>query len=336
MTTARRTRRIGFIGFPQFNALDLTGPMDVFSAAAELELERAGPRRRPVYETLVIGLDPAPFRAESTLAVVPDATLADAPPLDTIIVPGGRGVREPATLAALAQWLRGRGRRARRIASVCTGAYALAEAGLLDGSVVTTHWRHARALAARYPQLTVDADAIFLRNGRIYTSAGISAGIDLALALVAEDHGPALALDVARELIVHVKRDGGQRQYSVPLAFQTAAGDRLGELAAWMLRHLDGDLSVERLAERCSLSRRQLSRRFHEAFGLAPAQYVERLRVDEARQRLSESRVPVDRIATAVGFRSVDVFRRAFERQVGIAPARYRARFRAGRSINEE
>lgn len=336
MTTARRTRRIGFIGFPQFNALDLTGPMDVFSAAAELELERAGPHRRPIYETLVIGLDRAPFRAESTLAVVPDATLADAPPLDTIIVPGGCGVREPATLAALAHWLRGRGRRARRIASVCTGAYALAEAGLLDGSIVTTHWRHARALAARYPQLTVDADAIFLRNGRVYTSAGISAGIDLALALVAEDHGPALALDVARELIVHVKRDGGQRQYSAPLAFQTAAGDRLGELAAWMLRHLDGDLSVERLAERCSLSRRQLSRRFREAFGLAPAQYVERLRVDEARQRLSESRVPVERIATAVGFRSVDVFRRAFERQVGIAPARYRARFRAGRSITEE
>jgi transcriptional regulator GlxA family with amidase domain len=332
MTNARRTRRIGFLGFPQFNALDLTGPMDVFSAAAELELERAGARRKPVYETIVLGLDHAPFRAESTLAVLPDATLADSPPLDTVIVPGGCGVREPATLAALAHWLRSRGRRVRRIASVCTGAYALAEAGLLDGSVVTTHWRHANALAARYPQLRVDADAIFLRNGRIYTSAGISAGIDLALALVAEDHGPALALDVARELIVHVKRDGGQRQYSAPLAFQTAAGDRLGELAGWMLRNLDGDLSVEALAERSHLSRRQLSRRFRDAFGLAPAQYVEQLRIDEARQRLSESRVAIERIAAAVGFHSVDVFRRAFERQVGIAPAHYRARFRAGAS----
>ncbi|MBL8297088.1 MAG: GlxA family transcriptional regulator [Rhodanobacteraceae bacterium] len=334
MTSARLTRRIGFIGFPLFNALDLTGPMDVFTAAAELELERAGPGRRPVYEAVVIGLDSAPFRAESRLTIVPDTTLADAPPLDTIIVPGGCGVREPATLTALAQWLRGR--RARRIASVCTGAYALAEAGLLDGCVVSTHWRHAQALAARYPQLAVDADAIFLRTGHIYTSAGISAGIDLALALVAEDHGPALALQVARELVVHVKRDGGQRQYSAPLAFQTAAGDRLGELAAWMLRHLDGDLSLERLAERCSLSRRQLSRRFREAFGLAPAQYVERLRVDEARQRLVESRTPVDRIASAVGFRSVDVFRRAFARQIGIAPARYRALFRVGEFGNKE
>ncbi len=334
MDTARRIRRIGFLGFPQFNALDLTGPMDVFSAAAELE--RGGARRRPVYETIVLGLDGAPFRAESRLAIVPDAVLADAPPLDTVVVPGGCGVREPATLAALAQWLRQRHRRVRRIASVCTGVYALAEAGLLDGSTVTTHWRHAPALAARYPALRVDADAIFLRNGRIYTSAGISAGIDLALALVAEDHGPALALAVARELVVHVKRDGGQRQYSAPLAFQTAAGDRLGELAAWMLRHLDGDLSVERLAERCSMSRRQLSRRFLDAFGLSPAHYVERLRIDEARQRLSESRASVDRIAAAVGFRSVDVFRRAFERQVGIAPAHYRARFRAAPPTAQE
>jgi transcriptional regulator GlxA family with amidase domain len=339
MTTARRTRRIGFIGFPRFNALDLTGPMDVFSAAAELELEQAGQRRRAIYETVVLGLDGTPCRTESALTVLPDLALADAPPLDTVIVPGGCGVREPATLAALAQWLRRRAPRLRRIASVCTGAYALAEAGLLDGCRVTTHWRHADALAARYPQLTIDADAIFLRSGsgRIYTSAGISAGIDLALALVAEDHGPALALAVARELVVHVKRDGGQRQYSAPLAFQTQAGDRLGELAAWTLRHLGEDLSVERLAQRCSLSRRQLSRRFREVFGVAPAQYVERLRVDEARQRLSESRVPIDRIAATLGFRSADVFRRAFERQVGIAPAQYRARFGASKStIREE
>lgn len=332
MTTARRTRRIGFIGFPQFNALDLAGPLEVFSAAAELERERAGPRRRAIYETVVLGPDGAPCRAESALTVLPDRPLADAPPLDTVIVPGGRGVRDPATLRLLALWLRRLGPRLRRIASVCTGAYALAEAGLLDGCTVTTHWRHADALAARYPQLTIDPDAIFLRSGRIYTSAGISAGIDLALALVAEDHGPALALAVARELVVHVKRDGGQRQYSAPLAFQTQAGDRLGELAAWTLRHLGEDLSVERLAQRCNLSRRQLSRRFHETFGVAPAQYVERLRVDEARQRLSESRAPIERIAAALGFRSTDVFRRAFERQVGVAPAHYRARFGAGLS----
>lgn len=329
MTTTRRTRRIGFIGFPQFNALDLTGPLDVFSAASELEQERAGPSRRPIYETVVLGLDRQPFRAESTLAVLPDATLDAAPPLDTLIVPGGCGIRRPETLQALALWLRRHGRRLRRVASVCTGAYALAEAGLLDDCRVATHWRHAAALAARYPQLQVDADAIFLRAGRIYTSAGISAGIDLALALVAEDHGPALALEVARELVVHVKRDGGQKQYSAPLAFQVQAGDRLGELAAWALAHLDQDLSVERLAERGNMSRRQLSRRFRQAFGVAPAAYVEQLRIAEACQRLSESRADLERVAAAVGFRSADVFRRAFERHVGIAPAQYRARFGA-------
>lgn len=324
MTSSRRQRRIGFIVFPAFNALDLSGPLEVFSIANELALERE-PGRRPPYATVVIGVDARTMRAESGLDVLPHATLSDAPALDTLIVPGGYGLRKPRIFRTVSLWLQQQAPRLRRIASVCTGAYALAEAGLVDGCRVTTHWRHIEALAARYPQLTVDADAIFLRAGNCYTSAGISAGIDLALALVAEDEGTAASLEVARELVVHVKRDGEHKQRSAPLTFQLQAGDRLGELAAWALRNLDGDLSAEQLAQRCHLSVRQLNRRFRDAFNCSPAQYVEQLRVAEACTHLSGSRASIARVAAAVGFRSADVFRRAFLRQLGQSPAEYRA-----------
>ncbi|TDR42454.1 AraC family transcriptional regulator with amidase-like domain [Tahibacter aquaticus] len=328
MATSTRTRRIGFVVFENFNALDLTGPLEVFAAANDLAQEQAARRARPLYEAVILGPAVRVYRAESGVAVKADVRLAASPPLDTVLMPGGHGIREPATLRRLAAWLQQQG-RVRRIASVCTGAYALAEAGLLDGCRVSTHWRHAQKLAQRYPALQVDADAIFLHQGRCYTSAGISAGIDLALALLAEDHGSALALAVARELVVPFKRDGGQKQYSDSLAFQTQAGDRLGELSAWMLANLAQDLSLPRLAQRACVSPRQLSRRFQQAFGLAPAAYVEKLRVEQARQRLSESRASIARVAAAVGFRSADVFRRAFERRVGVNPATYRARFGA-------
>jgi len=325
MTTAPRSRRIGFIVFPAFNALDLSGPLEVFSIANELVHERE-PGRRPPYATVVLGTAARAMRAESGLEVMPHTTLSDAPALDTLIVPGGHGLRRPRTFGTVSHWVQRQAPRLRRIASVCTGAYALAEAGLLDGCRVTTHWRHIQALAARYPRLTVEAAAIFLRAGNRYTSAGISAGIDLALALVAEDEGPALSLEIARELVIHVKRDGDQKQRSAPLTFQIQAGDRLGELAAWALRNLDGDLSAEQLAQRCHLSVRQLSRRFREAFGLAPAQYIEQLRITEACARLGGSRASIARVAAAVGFRSADVFRRAFLRQFGLSPREYRAR----------
>ena len=310
--------------FPAFNALDLSGPLEVFSIANELVHERE-PGRRPPYATVVIGTAARAMRAESGLEVMPHTTLSDAPALDTLLVPGGHGLRRPRTFRTVTRWVQDQAPRLRRIASVCTGAYALAEAGLLDGCRVTTHWRHIQALAARYPRLTVEADAIFLR-----------AGIDLALALVAEDEGPALALEVARELVVHVKRDGDQKQRSAPLTFQIQAGDRLGELAAWALRNLDGDLSAEQLAQRCHLSVRQLSRRFREAFGLAPAQYIEQLRITEACARLSGSRASIARVAAAVGFRSADVFRRAFLRQFGLSPREYRARLERERRFTAD
>lgn len=323
--TRPRVRRIGILGFDGVTALDLVGPLEVFSAANAA----VGPPDdgSAAYETVVLGLSRREFRAESGVVFLPHATLSNPRPIDTLIVPGGAGLREPARLATLARWIRRRHRRIRRLASVCTGLYALAESGLLDGRTVTTHWRYADDIARRYPGLTVDADAIFIRQGRYYTSAGISAGIDLALALVEEDHGRSAALKVARELVVYLKRAGGQKQFSEPLAFQSRATDRMADLLAWMLEHLAEDLSVPRLAQYCALSPRQFSRRFRQDVGMPPARYVERLRVEQAGNRLCTGDAQIDRIATSVGFASADVFRRAFERHFGIAPAHYRARF---------
>lgn len=325
MASRTRTRRIGLVGFPDLTALDLVGPSEVFEAANQLA-RRPTSRSCPLYELLVLGLDDAPFRAESGLRFVPDLALAQAPSLDTLLVPGGRGLREPAALATIAQWLRQRQRAIRRIVSVCTGVWALAEAGLLDDRRATTHWRYADAFATRYPKVHVDPDAIYVCEGQVHTSAGITAGIDLALALVEADHGPALALAVARELVVHLKRAGGQRQYSERLAMSFATGDRLAELIAWLQDHLAEDLSQTRLAERCRISPRQLARWFADSAGMTPAAYVERLRTDEASQLLLAGS-SIERVATAVGFRSADVFRRAFERRFGIPPLQFRARF---------
>lgn len=333
MSTSPRTRRIGFLGYSRITALDLVGPMDVFATANRLiEVKSAG-GVRPAYELVVIGLSKRAFAAESGIAFLPQVALANAPALDTLVVPGGCGLREPGPLRVASQWLRQHQRAIRRIASVCTGIYALAEAGLLEGRTVTTHWRYAETFAARYPGVELDADAIFIKQGRIYTSAGITAGIDLALALVEEDHGSKLALAVARELVVYLKRAGGQSQFSERLSFQAGTAGRLGELCAWMIEHLADDLTVERLAERCQVSPRQLGRRFKLALGMPPAAYVERLRTEEAGQRLLAGNASIEQIAEAVGFQSADVFRRAFERRFGIAPAQFRARFSATASL---
>jgi transcriptional regulator GlxA family with amidase domain len=215
----------------------------------------------------------------------------------------------------------------RRIASVCTGVYGLAATGLLDGRQVTTHWRFTRDVARRFPNIKVNPDALFLKDGPFYTSAGVTAGIDLSLALIEEDYGPGVALSVARELVMYLKRPGGQEQYSEPLQFQIQSTDRFADLAAWMMRHLHQDLSVEVLADKACLCPRHFSRRFKEVFGTTPALYVEGLRLNEARRRLTLPNQTIESIAASVGFKSADVFRRAFERRFGVTPSGYRIRF---------
>lgn len=331
-TKTPRTLTIGMLGFDDANGLDVTGPIEAFSNANDLARE-LGFATVP-YELMLIGLRRAPFRTESGLLFRPHLTLRDPPPLDTLIVPGGRGLREPTTNAKVSAWVARHAGRARRIATVCTGVYGVAPTGLLDGRRVATHWRFAEAVAARFPALEVDGNALFIRDGRFYTSGGVTAGIDLALALIEEDHGPQLALATARELVVYLKRPGGQEQYSEPLKFQIRAGDRFVDLVAWIDAHPHRDLSVEALAERAHLSTRQFRRRFAAALGCTPAIYVENVRMAEARRRLSQRAGTVEAIAVSVGFASADAFRRAFERRFGVPPRDYRARFATAQDVH--
>jgi transcriptional regulator GlxA family with amidase domain len=222
--------------------------------------------------------------------------------------------------------------RTRRVASICTGIYGLAPTGLLDGRRVTTHWRFARDAAERFPALKMNPDPLFIKDGKFYTSAGVTAGIDLALALIEEDWGRRMALKVARELVVYLKRPGGQEQFSEPLQFQTQAADRFNEIATWIAGNLQQDLSVETLASKAALCPRHFRRRFKTTFGENPATYVEGLRLGEVRRRLTTTGQTVEAIATSVGFNDADSMRRVFRRRFGVAPADYRARFRSSKT----
>jgi len=316
--------RVGVLGFDGINGLDLVGPLEAFAHAAYVDAAQAA---RQSYEVFVIGLTKKAFSGESGMRFLPHCSLADAPALDTLVIPGGAGLRVEATTRKVAGWVATRAPRLRRIASVCTGVFGFAPTGLLDGRRVATHWRFADAVAKRFPKLQVDGAAIFIKDGPYYTSGGVTAGIDLALALIEEDLGPRAALAVARELLVYVKRPGGQEQYSEPLRFQARAADRYADLIAWIGAHLERDLSIAALAERTHLSPRQFARRFAAAFGSTPADYVENVRLGEARRRLADAHSAIEQIARSVGFNSADSFRRAFERRFGIAPSAYRERF---------
>jgi transcriptional regulator GlxA family with amidase domain len=317
-------RTIGILGYADMQALDLIGPADAFAIADE-HLRARGSTAG--YKVVVLGLSPRTFAAESGVLLKPHTTLDRAPLLDTLLIPGGRGLRVREQYQRVANWICECDSRIRRIASICTGIYALVATGLLDGKCVTTHWKFAGDVAQRFPRVQVDANAIFIKAGKFYTAAGITAGIDLALALIEEDHGPGLALSVARDLVVYLKRSGGQEQYSEPLQFQTRCSDRLSDLAPWISAHLKRNLSVEALAERATLSPRHFTRRFKEAFGVNPGEFVEKLRLDEARLRLMNSGSTIEGVADSVGFGSADSFRRAFERRFGVAPSVYRGRF---------
>jgi transcriptional regulator GlxA family with amidase domain len=319
-------RRIGFIGFDGVGTMEITTAAAAFNCA-EIQAEDRGPKQ--CYEVVIIGLSNRPFVATSGIVFQPHKTFKNAPPLDTLIIPGGKSLTllEPRIAGPVAAFVNARANSTRRIVSVCSGIYGLAMTGLLAGRKVATHWRYAKDVARRFPELRIDDNAIFLKDGPFYTSAGATAGIDLALSLIEEDYGPRVALAVARELIVYLKRSGGQEQYSEPLQFQTQSISRLSELTSWMVSHLHRDLSVEALAAKACLCPRHFSRRFKVEFGTTPADFVERLRLDEARRRLSNGDNSVENVGTSVGFKSADAFRRAFERRLGVNPMDYRRRF---------
>jgi transcriptional regulator GlxA family with amidase domain len=320
-----KTRRIGIIGYDGLQALDVAGPADVFATANSRIARTTAP-----YEIVLLAARKGPVATESGVSLYSDGTLSRRGLLDTIIVPGGRALREsPKVRADVASWLRKHANRARRVASVCTGIYALAESGLLDGRAATTHWRFAGDVQERWKKIQVNADAIFVKDGKYYTSAGVTAGVDLCLALIEEDFGNELALEVARELVVYLKRSGGQLQYSQPLLLQTRAKKHFGDIASWIRGHLDEELTAETLAERANLSARHFNRKFKGVFGLTPADFVEELRLDEARWLLANADASIESVAGDVGYRSDDTFRRAFERRFGVGPSEYRRRFGA-------
>lgn len=253
-----------------------------------------------------------------------------ATPVDTLIIAGGIGIASACDNAALIRWIRSRARAARRIASVCTGAFLLASAGLLDGRRAVTHWQRCAEFARRFPAVRLEPDPIFVRDGDIWTSAGVTAGIDLALALVEADLGRPVALAVARQLVVFLKRPGGQAQFSATLALQQ--GDaRFEELHAWIADNLRRDLSVASLADAASMSERSFVRHYRRATGLTPARAIERIRVEAARQVLEQG-LPVKRVAARCGFGSEETMRRSFLRLLGATPQAYRERFSSGRS----
>ena len=264
------------------------------------------------------------------MTLLPRRTTSDLRgPIDTLIVAGGVGVHEAARDRELVSWVKRRARTCRRVASVCSGAFVLAEAGLLDGRRATTHWAVADNLAERYPRVTVDADPIFIREGNVWTSAGVAAGIDLALALVSDDHGPRVAREIARWLVLFLQRSGGQAQFSVQLAAQAAERHPLRDLQTYVADHPRADLSVPALAARCAMSPRHFSRVFAQELGCTPAVYVERCRVDAARRLLESTQMSLDEIADASGLGTAATLYRVFQRALRVSPGAYRRHFNA-------
>jgi len=316
-------RRIVILLFSDVQALDVTGPSEVFSLA-----HREAPEGAYSIELIAPGTDPV--HTSSGLQLVPHRALdACRGPIDTLVVPGGLGTVEAARDARVINWVRLAARRSRRIASVCTGAFLLARAGLLDGRRATTHWGACEALARHYPAVTVDPDPIFVRDGNVYTSAGVTAGIDLALALVEEDLGRRAAVSVARDLVLFIRRPGGQAQFSAGLSGQLAIQPGIRELQEWISDHLAEDLCVPALADRAFMSPRNFARVFAREVAMTPAAYVESLRLERARTLLETTDLQLDEIAQQCGFGTVETLRRVFGRRLHVSPSEYRSRFAA-------
>ena len=318
-------RAVLMVLFDEVQSLDVTGPLEVFTGANTWQASRGD---SPGYDIRTASLGGRAVRTSSGLRLLPGEDLRQfrGPGPDLLIVPGGEGSRRADP--ELTGWLRAHGRQASRLVSVCTGAFLLAGAGLLDGRRVTTHWAYCDALAAKYPQISVDPEPIFVRDGNVATSAGVTAGIDLALALVEDDLGRDAALDIARHLVVFLRRPGNQAQFSAQLAGQLANREPLREVQRWIADHPAADLSVEALASQASLSPRQFARAFAAEVGIPPGRYVDRVRLETARRRLEDTADGIEQTARSCGYGTPEAMRRAFIRALGVSPGEYRRRFR--------
>jgi transcriptional regulator GlxA family with amidase domain len=308
-------RRVVIAAFPDCMSLDVVGPAEVFSTAGAYDVEIVAP-------------DPEPFRMTNGMQVIPHAAMSEVRgSIDTLMIAGGEGTRRMATEPRVLDWTRAAAKRARRVTSVCSGAFVLGAAGLLDGRRATTHWAWCDTLAQLYPEVEVERDAIFVVDGGVYTSAGVTAGMDLALALVEEDLGADAAREVAQQLVVFLRRPGGQSQFSAQIAAPPAEREPLRDVQTYIAANVGADLSVPALAQRAAMSPRNFARAFRRETGMTPAAYVESVRVEQARIALEGSSAQVESIARHCGFGTVETMRRAFHRRLGVGPAAYRSRF---------
>jgi transcriptional regulator GlxA family with amidase domain len=315
-------RQVVIVTFASAQVLDVTGPLEVFSSAS-----RILPDVR--YRTEVASAPGGPVLTSCGLELATTSLAAVTGPVDTLLVAGGRDMDLACADVDLLHHVRRVASGARRVTSVCSGAFVLAASGLLDGHRATTHWAECSSLAAGYPGVAVEPDAIYVRDGRLWTSAGVTAGIDLALALVADDHGRQAAAAVARQLVVYLRRSGGQTQFSTVLAAQSADSEPLRDLLAWILEHLDDDLSVPALARRVSLSERQFRRVFTSEVGRTPADHVEEVRLEAACRLLETTDRSVSQVARACGFGTPESMNRTFRRRLGTTPGDHRRHFGA-------
>ncbi|MEV4561199.1 GlxA family transcriptional regulator [Kitasatospora sp. NPDC049285] len=319
--------RVVIVAFPGIELLDATGPAEVFSVAS-----RVAGAYRPGYLVVIATPDGAPVTTSSGVRLMADLAFDEVTgPIDTLLVSGAievvDGGVEPVIDHQVVDWLRRAAPRSRRTGSICAGAHLLAASGLLDGRPATTHWLTADRLAAEHPDVRVDPDPIFIRDGRVWTCAGVTSGMDMALAMVAEDHGQELALATARMMVMYLKRSGGQSQFSVPLSVQGSEDDRIDDLRRWIAEHLTADLSLEALAARTHLSTRHFIRTFRRRTSMTPSAYVEAARLEAARRLLEDSDHGLPEVAAASGLGSVETLHRVFRRRLGTTPAEYRRRF---------
>jgi transcriptional regulator GlxA family with amidase domain len=327
-----RMRRIGFLVFPDIEILDLCGPMDAFHWA-DYWLRFVGRTREPGYEIVVISSVPGPIKTAVGMEILATRSCADAiGELDTLIIPGSPFIEHVLKDTALVDWVRNAAPHARRIVSVCSGAFLLAAAGLLKNRRVTTHWVFCERLAASDPSLRVEPDRIFIRDGHIYTSGGITSGIDLAIALIEEDLGHEAARFVAGSLVMFLRRPGGQNQFSAFLQAEATSSADVRELQAWILANLGDDLSVENLASRMGMSPRNFARRFLAETRVTPAKFVEQARIEAVRCKLEQTDLRLEHIAEACGFGSAERMQRAFQRLLNVTPRDYRARFQSAKA----
>jgi len=328
MSVAPRT--ICMLVYPQAQSLDISGPLEVFALASR-QAQDDEPGRAPLYRMQVLAATDKPVELASGMRLLPDTHYRDMPDeTDTLLVCGGMGdaVERVRADTNLVTWLHEAAQRVPRVASICSGALLLAEAGLLDGREATTHWSDIPELRDRYPAVRVLPDAIYTRDGHIWTSAGITTGMDLALAMVSADHGATLALKVARRMVMANKRSGGQSQFSEQL-HALEQPEHFASLASWIGENLRRRLDVGILADRLHMSPRQFTRRFGAHFDVTPLKYIERLRVEAAKPLLESTGKDIKRVADECGFPSDEAMRRAFVRRLGSTPAEYRARFAA-------